>query len=77
MKNRNEVDPNAPDRGMGSILIGALAMIVVLALVYVWAPWSGNRTVNNTPAGTTVGQGSAPQTKSQQTTGTPAPSTNQ
>jgi hypothetical protein len=75
MRNRNEIDPSAPDRGMGGMLIGALAIIVVLALVYVWAPWSGNRAADNTPAGTTVGQGSAPHAESQQTAGTAAPST--
>jgi hypothetical protein len=70
MKKRNELDPRAPDRGLGGMLIGALAIIVVLALVYVWAPW-GTRTAHNTPAETTVGQGSALQSPA-----TPAPSTN-
>jgi hypothetical protein len=75
MKKRNELDPRAPDRGLGGMLIGALAIIVVLALVYVWARWD-TRTADNTPTGTTVGQGSAPQAKSQQAPATPAPSTN-
>jgi hypothetical protein len=55
MKKRNELDPRAPDRGLGGMVIGALAIIVVLALVYVWAHW-GTRTAHNTPAGTTVGR---------------------
>ena len=69
MRNRKELDPRAPDRGMGAMLVGALALIVILALLFVWAPW-GTQTADNTPAGTTVGQGSAPQAKSQQA---PAP----
>jgi hypothetical protein len=63
VRKRNELDPRAPDRGLGAMLIGVLTLIVVLALVYAWAPW-GTRTADNTPAGTTVGQGSAPQAKS-------------
>jgi hypothetical protein len=74
MKNRNELDPRAPDRGLGGMLIGSFALIAVLVLVYVWAPWS-TRTANNAPAGTTIGQGSAPQAKSQHAPATPAPST--
>jgi len=66
MKSRPELDPRAPDRGLGGMLIGALASIVVLGLLYVWAP-SGSRTADNTPTGTTVGEASAPQAKSQQT----------
>jgi hypothetical protein len=76
MRKRDELDPRAPDRGLGAMLIGVLTLIVVLALVYAWAPWS-TRTTNNAPAGTTVGQGSAPQAKSQQAPTAPAPSTNQ
>lgn len=73
MGNSNELDPRAPDRGLGSLLIGALAAIIVFGLVYAFGPWS-SRTANNVPAGTTVGQGSAPQAKSQQA---PASATNQ
>ena len=71
MERRPELGPNAPDRGLGGMVIAALAIIVVLALVYMWAPW-GNRTANNTPAGTTVGQVGAPQAKSQQAPATPS-----
>ena len=66
MNKRPELDPRAPDRGLGGMLIGGLASIVVLGLLYVWAPM-GSRTADNTPAGTTVGQAGAPQAKSQQT----------
>ena len=65
MKGRPELDPRAPDRGLGGMLIGALAMIVILGLIYVGQV---TRTADNTPAGTMVGQGSAPQAKSKQTT---------
>jgi hypothetical protein len=71
MKSRPELDPRAPDRGLGGMLIGALAMIVILGLVYVWAP-SVTRTAEKTQAGTTVGQDNSPQAKLRQTT----PSTN-
>jgi hypothetical protein len=72
MRKRDEVDPRAPDRGLGSMLIGALTAIIVLGLIYALGPWS-TRTADNTPAGTTVGQGSAPQAKSQQAPASPAP----
>jgi hypothetical protein len=61
MKNRDDLNlRTTPDRGMCGILIGALAIIVLIALVYAWSPWSGSRTVDNPPAGTTIGQGSDP-----------------
>jgi hypothetical protein len=73
MNNRDDLNlRTTPDRGMGGMLIGGLAIIVLLALVYAWSPWSGSRTADNTPAGTTTGQGSAPQAKSQQAPATPS-----
>ena len=73
MKNHDDLNlRTTPDRGMGGMLIGALAIIVLLALVYAWSPWSDSRTADNTPAGTTIGQGSAPQAKSQQAPATPS-----
>jgi hypothetical protein len=73
MKDRNELDPRAPDRGLGSLLVGALGAVILFSLIYAFGPWN-SRTANNAPAATTVGQGSAPQAKSQQA---PVPSTNQ
>ena len=67
MKSRPELDPRAPDRGLGGMLIGALALIAILGLVYVWAP-SVRRTGDNTQAGTTVGQGNSPEARLKQTT---------
>jgi hypothetical protein len=73
MKNHDDLNlRTTPDRGMGGMLIGALAIIVLLALMYAWSPWSGSRTADNPPAGTTIGQGSAPQAKSQQAPATPS-----
>jgi hypothetical protein len=73
MKNHDDLNlRTTPDRGMGGMLIGALAIIVLLALVYAWSPWSGSRTADNTLAGTTIGQESAPQAKSQQAPATPS-----
>jgi hypothetical protein len=75
MNNRDDLNlRTTPDRGMGGMLIGGLAIIVLLALVYAWSPWSGSRTADNIPAGTTTGQGSAPQAKSQQAPATPSTS---
>ena len=42
------------------MLIGALATIIILGLVYVWTPW-GTRTANKILAGITVDQGRAPE----------------
>jgi hypothetical protein len=71
MRNRNELDPRAPDRGLGSLLIGALSAIIVFALVYAFGPWS-SRTASNAPAGTTIGQGGTPQAKQAPTTTAPS-----
>jgi hypothetical protein len=72
MDKRPERDPRAPDRELGGLLIGALAAIIVLGLVYVWSPW-GNRTASRTSAGITVGQASTPQEKAQPAPATSAP----
>ena len=74
MKNGNELDPRAPDRGLGGAVILALGLIIVLGLVYVWAPL-GTRTADHAPAGTTIGQGSAPP-ESQQAPAASVQSTN-
>jgi hypothetical protein len=70
MKSRHERDPRAPDLGLGGMLLGVLSSIVILGLVYAWAP---TRTADKTPAGTTVGQGSASQAKPQQAPATSVP----
>jgi hypothetical protein len=72
MTKRPELDPRAPDRGLGSMLIGALAAIIVMGLVYVWSPW-GSRTAGRASAGITVGQGSTPQAKPQPAPAPPVP----
>ena len=72
MKSRNELDPRAPDRGLGGALMLALALIIVVGLAYVWAPL-GTRTAYDALAGTTIGQGSAPP-ESQQAPAAPASS---
>ena len=46
---------SSPDRGLGGSILAGFAVIAVLALVWMWAPWSGPRTAENTSAGTTVG----------------------
>jgi hypothetical protein len=47
-------DPTRRD-GMGAGMIGLIAAIAVFALLFMWAPWSGPRTAENSGAGTTVG----------------------
>jgi hypothetical protein len=45
----------SPDRGLGGSILAALAVVVVLAIVWMLTPWSGSRTADNTGPGTTVG----------------------
>jgi hypothetical protein len=39
----------------GGMMVGALAVLALLALVWMWAPWSSNHTADNSRPGTTVG----------------------
>jgi hypothetical protein len=39
----------------GAMIIGALAVAAVIGALFMWAPWSGDRTASNTSPGTTVG----------------------
>jgi hypothetical protein len=41
--------------GMSTTMMAGLAALVVLALLFMWAPWSGPRVADNTAPGTTVG----------------------
>jgi uncharacterized membrane protein len=39
----------------GGMMVGALAVLALLALVWMWSPWSSNHTADNSRPGTTVG----------------------
>ena len=39
---------------MGAGMIALIAAIAVFALLFMWAPWSGPRTAENSGTGTTV-----------------------
>jgi hypothetical protein len=56
-QNRNRTMSTDPVRrdGMGAGMIALIAAIAVFALLFMWAPWSGPRTAENSGAGTTVG----------------------
>ena len=48
-------DLNRRDNGMGGMMIAALVAAAVIIGLFMWAPWSGDRTASNTSPGTTVG----------------------
>jgi hypothetical protein len=51
--NRDTLGPGDRRTGMGGGMIALIAAVAVVALLFLWAPWSGPR-VANAP-GTTVG----------------------
>jgi hypothetical protein len=52
MRNENH---DAREGGMSSPKMAGLAILVVLALLFMWAPWSGPRVADNSTPFTTVG----------------------
>jgi hypothetical protein len=50
--NRTGVDRRT---GMGGGLIGLIVAAAVIAVLFMWAPWSGSKVADNTTPGTTVG----------------------
>ena len=65
--------------GVSSAWMWAIAAVVVLALLFMWAPWSNNHTASNSGASTTVGSSanrpSAPAAPNSTSPAAPAPST--
>ena len=59
--NRNDLNRDnltgVDDRrtAMGGGMIGLIAAAAVLAVLFMWAPWSGPKIADNTAPGTTVG----------------------
>jgi hypothetical protein len=52
MRNNNR---DAREGGMSAPKMAGLAVLVVLALLFMWAPWSGPRVADNSAPFTTVG----------------------
>jgi hypothetical protein len=48
--------------GMSGGLMALIAAVAVLAVLFMWAPWSGPRIADNTAPGTTVGSSTRPVT---------------
>jgi len=57
----NRTTKTAPERGRGTgpMILGILAVLVVLGLVWMWAPWGDNTRSAVTGTGTTTGSSSA------------------
>jgi hypothetical protein len=51
----NRRDLNRTDTSMGGTILAALAAMVIIAALFMWAPWSGPKTADNASPGTTVG----------------------
>lgn len=60
--------------GMTTTMMAGLAALVVLALLFMWAPWSGPRVADNAAPGITVGS-STTRPPANITPVTPAPTT--
>jgi hypothetical protein len=76
--NRTTVTGPGRERGTGPMILGILAVLVVLGLLFMWAPWSKNHTADSSSPGTTVGSSTnRPAAPASPTTTTPsAPSPN-
>lgn len=48
--------------GMSSGLMMLIAAVAVMAVLFMWAPWSGPRVADNTAPGTTTGSSTRPVT---------------
>lgn len=76
-QNRNRTTSSDPTRrdGMGAGMIALIAAIAVFALLFMWAPWSGPRTAENSGAGTTVGSSTTRPSAPMAPNTAPAPTT--
>ena len=61
---RNDSNRDALGRGdrtgVGGGLIGLIIAAAVIAVLFMWAPWSGPRVADNTAPGSTVGSSTRP-----------------
>jgi len=58
----NRTDDLDRRTGMSGGLLALIAAVVVLAVLFMWAPWSGPRVADNSAPGTTVGSATRPVT---------------
>jgi hypothetical protein len=65
-------DLNRRQGGMSTGLWAGIAAAIVLALVFMWAPWGNHRTADNSGSGATVGSTTRPATTASPTGTTPA-----
>ena len=65
------------DSGVSSAWMWAIAAVVVLGILVMWAPWNNNHTASNSGAPTTVGSSTnrPPAPAAPNTPSAPAPST--
>jgi hypothetical protein len=54
MLNENRSDDRNRQNNTGGMILGTLAVLAVLAALFMWAPWNEPKTADNS-AGTTVG----------------------
>jgi hypothetical protein len=76
-QNRNRTTSSNPSRrdGMGGGMIALIAAVAVFALLFMWAPWSGPRTAENSGTGTTVGSSTIRPSAPMAPNAAPAPAT--
>ena len=53
--NQDPLTPNDRYEGMSSGWMLLIAAVAVMAVLFMWAPWSGPRVADNTAPGTTTG----------------------
>jgi hypothetical protein len=66
-------DMGRHESGISGVAIAAVAAVIVFALLFMWAPWSGPRVADNTAPGTTVGSTNRPAAPAAPTAPAPAP----
>lgn len=69
---------NRRTSGLSTPMMAAIGAALVLAVLFLWAPWSGPRVADNSAPGTTVGSNVRPVAPAAPTTpapAAPAPST--
>ena len=57
--NRDNLTGGGRRGGIGGGLIALIAGAALIAVLFMWAPWSGDRTASNTSPGATVGSSTA------------------
>ena len=58
--NQDPLTPNDRYEGMSSGWMMLIAAVAVMAVLFMWAPWSGPRVADNTAPGTTTGSSTRP-----------------